>query len=190
MSDHTQLPLEGFGQAENRPTDQSLRASLYREMRYLLTISSGASRVGHLSSAGVAHSLGVCLIEDWNMARGKSKGAGNGTGGTLPKFVDVRLSSEQREEFADHILSSAECAAALQHFADDGYRVGVSWSGEHQSYTVSVTCRQEGSDNEGLCMTSFAGDLVKAVSLAVYKHVVVTGGVWQNLDTQTMGDFC
>lgn len=178
MSVQSSLPgFEGLGSV-SRPPAEAIRASIAREMRYLLARSNEAGRGGYLSPAGLAHSLGVCLIEDWNMSRGKGK-AGQGRAATnLPTFVDIKLTEEERENFLTALEDGLDAVKCLQTFADTGYRVGVAWSGEHQSYTVSVTCRDEESPNNGLCMTSFAGKLERAVLLAWFKHEVVCRGDW------------
>jgi hypothetical protein len=121
----------------------------------------------------------VCITEDWNMARGKGKGSAVGQGGGLPTFVDVKLSAEERENFLAWMGDDIDAVKCLQSFADDGYRVGVAWSGEHQTYTVSATCRDEESENNGLCMTSFSRSLSQAVLLAWYKHDVVCKRKWK-----------
>ena len=112
------------------------------------------------------------------MSRGKGKAVGTASTNAMPRFVDVKLTAEQKADFLSVKERYADSVRWLQDFADDGYRVGVTWSGEHQSYTVSLTCRDEKSPNNGLCMTSFAGDLVTAIALAVYKHCVVTDEQW------------
>jgi len=174
-----QFPLfPGFRPSENGGAGHNPRASLYREIRYLLTISTDAGKSGSIRPAGVAHSLGVCFIEDFNMARGKGKTTGQGGQGTMPRFVDVKLTAEQRREFEAWEQRDGDLVTFMQSLADDGYRVGVSWSGEQQAYTVSLTCRAEGNPNAGLCMTSFARSLSTALWLAVYKHVVVTEERW------------
>jgi len=178
MSDLQQGWLPGFGGFENEVSIPSYRASLQRELRYLLTISSSKASRGHFSPSGLAHSVGVVLIEDWLTVRGKNGSKAEEGRASLPRFVDVKLTPEQRVEFAKQMLTQDECVKFLASAADDGYRVGVSWSGEQQSYTVSMTCRNPKSPNMGLCMTSFAGDLEKAISLANYKHCIVTEEVW------------
>lgn len=176
----TQLGLwdDGPVGAEFSPEAVSKRASLYREIRYLLAISAEAGRGERLSPAGLAHSLGVCLIEDSNMARGKGKPEGKGGATALPRFVDVKLSSEEREAFAQWGEREGDLVGRLQGMADSGYRVGVSWSSEQQAYVVSLTCRDPEGVNNGLCMTSFAKTLITALWLALYKHYVVTGEHW------------
>jgi hypothetical protein len=96
----------------------------------------------------------------------------------MPRFAEVVLTAAERDEFKNHLLSVDVCLDRLHAFAADGYRVGVSYSGERAAYVVSLTCRAKGDPNEGACMTSFAGDIGTAISLAVYKHEVVTEGVW------------
>jgi len=184
-----QLPLWGSEDGEYTARLEDTRASLHREMRYLLTISTGKSSSGRLSPAGLAHSLGVCLIEEWLMARGKNGSKAEEGRAGLPNFVDVKLTQDQRLEFANHLLDEKGCVRFLASASDDGYRIGVSWSGEHQSYTVSMTCRNPQSPNFGLCMTAFAGELMKAISLANFKHVIVTEEVWVDPSVAPLGDF-
>lgn len=181
-----QYPLHGFsGQgSESGPPANALRASIAKEMRYLLAISVNASKPNGVRQAGIAHSLGVCLIEDWNMARGKGRvgDAKQQTG--LPTFVDVKLTEEDRENFLAWLGDGADPVTVLQALADDGYRVGVAWSGEHQTYTVSVTCRDTESENVGLCMTSFSRSLPQGVLLAWYKHDIVCRRKWKAFEPQ------
>lgn len=123
------------------------------------------------------------------MSRGKTKQAPGAPGNQLPRFIDVPLPGERRGEFIAWMKAQGDVVRALQDLADDGYRVGVSYSGKQSAYTVSVTCRAEGDPNEGLCMTSFAALLPTAIWLAVYKHTVVTGGVWSAGESANSEEF-
>lgn len=186
-----QLGLPGFEglSSQERPTVEAVRASIGGELRYLLARSIETSRGFGLSPAGLAHSVGVCLIEDFNMSRGKGKQSeGRGNSG-LPTFVDVKLSAEEKEAFVAWSRDDVDPVRCLQAFADEGYRVGVSWSGEHQAYTVSVTCRDSDSANSGLCMTSFGRVLPTAVVLAWYKHEVITGRAWRAFEPDLSESF-
>lgn len=179
MSVQKALPgFEGLGSVKRVPAE-AIRASIGREMAYLLARSRDTGRGFGLSPAGVAHSLGVCLIEDSNMARGKGKGGFEGKGSNLPTFVDVKLSPEDKESFLASLGDDLDAVKCLQAFADDGYRVGVTWSGEHQTYTVSATCRDDESENNGLCMTAFSRDLTQAILLLWYKHDVLCKRQWK-----------
>jgi hypothetical protein len=143
-----------------------------------LTIGTEASGGLKISPAGLAHSVGVCFLEMSIMARGKGKAVGAGTGAAMPKFVDVKLSVDQRQDFISKQYSDSELVMTVQKLCDSGYRIGCAWSADSSSYTVSLTCRDEDSSNFGLCMTSFANTVHTAIALAVYKHVVVTDGEW------------
>ena len=180
---------DGAGGVENNPAARAKRASLARELRYLLTISAESRRVGQLSPSGLAHSLAVCLIEDFNMARGKHKSGNAGNGAVMPRFVDVKLSQEQKVEFLSLSYTTESLLAFLQTAADDGYRVGCAWNGESQAYTVSMTGRAEGNPNNGLCMTAFAKDLPTAIGLACYKHTVVCDEDWLGAAGPEVADF-
>lgn len=112
------------------------------------------------------------------MARGNGKGKQAANAATMPKFVDVKLSQDEKADFLRQDYDDKFLVTVLQSLCDDGYRVGCTWSSETQAYTVSVTCRNFESPNNGLCMTSFAKTIRQAIGLAVYKHTVVTDEVW------------
>lgn len=189
MSDQQQLWENGLGGLENKAPSEAIRASIARELRYLLTISENAGKPYAIRPAGIAHSIGVALIEDFIMARGKGM-AKEAKTGAMPRFVDVKLSAEERDGFLSWAKRGGpDLVDFLQSLADDGYRVGVTWAGEQQAYTVSLTCRQSGNVNEGLCMTSFAKTLENALWLAIYKHVVVADHRWLEASGGEEGDF-
>jgi hypothetical protein len=155
----------------------------------MLTIGVGARSEGGISSASLAHSVGVCLMEMAIMARGKGKDVGAGAGAGMPAFVDVKLTLDERNTFSAMVVDAPVLVQSLQSLVDEGYRVGCAWSAEHQTYTVSLTCRDDESPNKGLCMTSFAGDLTTAVALAIFKHRNVTKGRWLGDQAQQFGMF-
>lgn len=189
MSGQLRLWDEGPDGTENGYGAEEFRASIARELRYLLAISTEARRVGQLSPSGLAYSIGVALIEDFNMARGKGRSTDGDKSPTMPRFVDVKLTQEQKADFLRTQYTDRELVTFLQSVSDDGYRVGVSWNGESQSYTVSLTCRDPKSVNAGLCMTSFAGTVSKAIALAQYKHVLVTEEKWLGTAVSPEEDF-
>jgi len=155
----------------------------------MLTISAEPGEKLYISAAGLVHSVGVSLLEMAIMARGAKQTAAAVAASGMPRFVDVKLSQDDRREFLGEKDDPSVLVARLQILCDNGYRIGCSWSGETQSYTVSLTCRNPESANDGLCMTSFAKDLVTAVRLALFKHEVITGGLWLGDATGDAGLF-
>jgi hypothetical protein len=179
----------GQGSGEYTTGADVIRAAIHRSLVATLTIGTGPGGRGGLTPSGLAHSVGVCFLEMAIVARGKGKAVGAGAGSGMPRFVDVKLSQDQRVDFAAKQFSDGELVMALQRLCDAGYRVGCAWNSDSSSYTVSVTCRDSESGNFGLCMTSFASTVHTAVALAVYKHTVVTDGEWLGGFSDTDGFF-
>lgn len=123
------------------------------------------------------------------MARGRDRQEVKGSAGSMPRFVDVKLDQTQKAAFLEWEWNDAQIIDRIQQLTLTGYRFGCSWSGEQQAYTVSMTCRNEESPNNGLCMTSFARFLKQAMRLALFKHDVVTEGAWILPGTDESGDF-
>lgn len=190
MSAHTQ-PFSSVGQGgiQMYPGASAASAAVRHCLVSLLTISTESGGGGFSTPAGLAHSVGVAFLEMTIMARGAKKTAAEAAQSGLPRFVDVRLTAEEKVEFLRWNCTPTEAVQLLQDLCDDGYRVGCSWSGDSQAYTVSLTCRNPDSPNNGLCMTSFAKELHTAVGLAVYKHTVLTDGTWISPEVSAAGDF-
>jgi hypothetical protein len=173
----TQVAVEQ-GSAQVCPDNQTLRAAVHRSLMNMLTSSTGTSGRCGLTPVGLVHSVGVSFLEMAIMARGAKKAAEEGGRNGMPTFVDVKLTVEDKAEFLRVGFSPPGLVNGLQRLCDNGYRIGCSWSGETQAYTVSITCRDPESVNSGLCMTSFAKELPLAIGLALYKHEVLTEGNW------------
>lgn len=174
---------------EYRPTAEEVSAAIRRSLVGLLTIQTGKPATYGISSSGLSHMVGVMLLEMEIMARGKGKGSEQTGQQALPRFVDIKLSHEDRADFLSKPLEASAIVMGIQQIVFEGYRVGCAWSGEHQSFTVSLTCRDEGNPNNGLCFTSFAKELHLALALMLYKHHVVSKCVWLGDDGSDDGMF-
>lgn len=165
------------------------RAAVQHHLLYLLTSGSDGGSAFYLKPAAVARDLVVCVLELRSMARGGKPAVDAGNGNQLPRFIDIKLSPEARETFKQVVFAPQELVQFLTDMAADGYRVGCAYSGESGAFTVSLTCRDVHSPNNGLCMTSFARDLPTAVALAAYKHNVIAAGVWPSVGSQAGEEF-
>jgi len=164
-------------------------AAIRNTVRGLLTSSTETVGGARTTPNGFAHMFGVCMLEMDIMARGQKPQTDSKPNSSMPRFVDVKLNQSQREAFLEWNLSIEELVKALETLPFDGYRVGLAWSGEQQSYTASLTCRNDISPNNGMCMTSFAKTSWTALKLMLYKHWFVTGGVWVSDAEAAAGDF-
>lgn len=168
----------GLYGGENAAVTAKKFEAIIRSVRWCLTSGSSPRVRGDVSETGVAHTLAVCMVELTDMARGNSKAGKAGNTATMPKFVDIKLTQEDKADFIRQNYDDKFLVTVLQSLCDDGYRVGCTWDAERQAYTVSLTCRNFESPNSGLCMTSFAKTIRTAVGLAVYKHTVITEENW------------
>lgn len=126
----------------------------------------------------LARYLCVEFIRMGHMARGKSGSKSKSVWEGAPRFIDVSLNAAAKEEFSALKYTVADVLGELERIMTDGHRVGIAFSAERSCYTVSLTGRDDGCPNKGLCMTSFANAPLRALALAVYKHQTVCGGVW------------
>lgn len=166
-----------------------LPSHMYSDALAFLGACRSKKPVSRMSPASLVHWFGVWEIGVNIVARGQKKQQASTNGSAPPAFVDVKLNPEQRVEFAAWQYSDMELLGWLQELVNEGYRIGLSWSNEQQSYFASLTGRDGTGSNEGCCMTSFAGDARKALALAYYKHRYVCEGVWKAPDEEGLGDF-
>lgn len=150
---------------------------------------SGGSKVNATTARIEVSYVQSAFMEIGAMARGLKKETGGSGFGGAPRFVDVTLDPKQKKAFASLSYDAAGVVSALVEIVNDGHRVGISYAEEQQAYFVSLTGRDDGCVNKGLCMTSFARTALQAMALAVYKHVTVCGGAWSNSPTPEGEDF-
>lgn len=115
-----------------------------------------------------------------NMARGKgesvSKAAQNGNQWT--QFVDIPLGEVSWEDVLAKFGTAGQVDQGVRDLGLNGYRIGISYNGQSDAFIVSVTCRDEGSPNNGFTFTSFAGSWLDAIRIALFKHFVLADGSW------------
>lgn len=172
-------PVGSHSGSENRAGGPRKLERIQNSILYTLVRSKEARRLGEITPTGFAHTFAVCMLELDAMARGKGDKEKTGNVVGMPTFVDIKLDAETRRNFLVWSGGDHDVLKILADFADTGYRVGCSWSGEHQSYTISITCRSGEQPNNGLCMTSFARTIEQGVLLAWYKHSVLAKGAWR-----------
>jgi hypothetical protein len=181
--------LSGLNGGENTDGAARKSAGIRNTLLWSLTCSRYASVRGQIPHTGVSHTFAVACLELEEMARGNGKPKDGEKPSGMPRFIDVPLSADDKHAFKEFLPAASDLVGWMARMCDSGYRIGSSWSGESQSYTVSLTCRDPESPNAGMCMTSFAKDLRTAVALAQFKHEVLTRGVWVSAAERDMGEF-
>ena len=117
-----------------------------------------------------------------------SKNKRPGKSATLPDitFVQYRLNAQEKKDFAKW-LEGDEVKSGLTfvEFVQSGMKCSISWDDHNDCYIASATCKDEGSGNHNMCMTSRANDWYEASMMNVYKtNVLCEGGLWSDLDQE------
>lgn len=104
-------------------------------------------------------------------------------------FVDIPLSEAQKADFKSWNVEADDILAAVASVVTDGYKVTLSHDEKHGTYQASLTCLADGDPNRGFTMSGRAGDPLKALAVALYKHLeIAQGGVWANVASTTPRD--
>lgn len=114
------------------------------------------------------------------VARGKSQRNASGTGnsGSWTKFVEIPLTGVKKADIEKVFGSPDVVSDTFEKLVDEGYRMSFSKDYRQDAVICSVTCKQEGSPNEGCTFTAFAGSWFAALQVALYKHFVVSKENW------------
>lgn len=88
--------------------------------------------------------------------------------------VDVSAGAEIKELYDD-------ADTLFDSFADlvaTGHKVSFTHNAANGSFIVAVTGKEDETVNGGYTYSSFAGDWLTALKVALYKHFVVANGKW------------
>jgi hypothetical protein len=99
------------------------------------------------------------------------------------EFVNIELNATHRKELKK-IVNDAEydVGTLLTNLVTDGYRIGLAYNPEKDSFTCSLTAKDTAAHNEGFCMVSHSGTPIKALLTAVYKHYsIAKGAEWRDV---------
>lgn len=123
------------------------------------------------------------VLEKIAMAAGKKK-AKSSAGFDNYSFVRCELNSDDKKAAKIWIEENSSEMGAITHDAiADGYKLSVSFSSDHDTFTASLTGK-EGALNEYKTMTARHKDWIVAVMTVMYKNAVMfKSGVWET-DTE------
>lgn len=95
-------------------------------------------------------------------------------------FANIVLTSEQRDEFQTYLNDpSTDGYELLGIVIEQGYKFSASYDPEHNAWIATLTGTPLSRENDKTSMSSRHQTLYEAVTLACFKHLVVSkGGVW------------
>lgn len=93
-------------------------------------------------------------------------------------FVNVELSDAQKPLVKALMSDMPRCWVVVWDLVDAGYKLTISNDATHNSYNVSMTCRNLKDRNMGLTLTGRGGTVEGAVASFVFKHSDILEGDW------------
>ena len=110
------------------------------------------------------------------MAKRKSTTANFGV-----DFINVEMTDKHEADFTEWWSQAFPKLGELTaELCSDGNKIGVSFDGDNECFIVSVTCKDEGSDNHNRCFTSRSDEWTEALGIALYKwDVIFKRSTWE-----------
>lgn len=93
-------------------------------------------------------------------------------------FVNVELTDAQKPLVKASMSDMARLWTTVWDLVDAGYKLTISNDAQHNSYNVSMTCRNPKDVNAGLTLTGRGGTIEGAVASFVFKHSDILESDW------------
>lgn len=97
-------------------------------------------------------------------------------------FVKYVLTGDEIEDMKAQLLDVNEPFDILLALVSDGYRVNFRYVEDRSAYNVILTPISEKNQNDGLMLSTFHSDPIKALFELWYVHFVVKDGKWSDGD--------
>lgn len=97
-------------------------------------------------------------------------------------FINVSISDEEKEAyFAWSVENDPYIPSMLSDLLGEGMKVGLAYDQENECAIVTFTGGLVEGANLRCCVTSRAGTTTAALSLALWKHIILCGGEYGDL---------
>lgn len=96
-------------------------------------------------------------------------------------FADIPLTYTQQSEMADAYPHDVHQAwQCLDLLVENGYKVSFGWHSRYRAFTCSATGKGDENPNYGYTVSSYGGDVSKALWATYYKIAVICKwGLWE-----------
>ncbi len=94
------------------------------------------------------------------------------------KFVDLELTSQQKDGFKEWNWDEADSLASIESMGVEGYKFGSRYDRTNGSWIVSITCAETSLPNFGWCLSARGRSFLHALAVVLYKHHIVLRGDW------------
>lgn len=119
-----------------------------------------------------------------NPAKGNASDSNGNGNGYKPKFVELTLTSEQKERLAQFIEETEwiDLEAWIQKRCEDGDIISIKRIVDDgkalDGYLCSVTGTRLSTSHDGKCLTARASTAVKSLWNAMYRDTEILNGIW------------
>jgi len=97
-------------------------------------------------------------------------------------FISCELTTEDKTALREtETLWSDDAIKELEASLIQGYKVGMSFNQEQETFTVSLTDNDPNSEFGGYCLTGRGSSLENAFNALMYKHLVRLKDGWKNV---------
>jgi len=104
-------------------------------------------------------------------------------------YIEVRLDEEGKKEFKKWRASTEDLDSVLQKLTEGGYRLSMSYDDYNGASMCSMTTRDAQSENAGWVLVGRGSSPVSALYQVLFKHLVVTSGMWVNFRQSSRNDW-
>lgn len=94
------------------------------------------------------------------------------------KFVDLELTGQQKDGFREWNWRETDSLASIERMGVEGYKFGSRYDRTNGSWIVSITCAEASLPNYGWCLSARGKSFLHALSVVLYKHLIVLQGDW------------
>lgn len=100
---------------------------------------------------------------------------------TWKGFINIELSTPQKESAKVWADKPAILDEQIFQALSAGYKLSVTYSGDQDTVTASLSCLNEKSDNYQYTLTARARTPFLAIQVLLYKHFIVSKEEWHSV---------
>ncbi|MCW4048085.1 MAG: hypothetical protein NWE99_11095 [Candidatus Bathyarchaeota archaeon] len=115
------------------------------------------------------------------------KDSKNGSFGHGFRFINVPLSSAEKDELRSMPFTIEDVLDLVDVLALEGYRIGVSHDSKNRRFIASITDRRPDSTYTNVCITGSGSSAFNALVAVLFRHIYIAQRDWDNFGRDTQG---
>lgn len=103
-------------------------------------------------------------------------------------FVNVMLTSEQREAYAAWDVADQDVWDGVATYVASGYKLSLAFNKQNDKFTATLTGQPEAGANSGYAVSGFANDPYSATRVLLFKVACVLTDAWLDYKSDLADD--